>query len=207
MLAHTSSASAAWSIGSFLNVVAYRLPRGESLVSPASHCPSCGTSVKAYDNVPVLGWLMLRGRCRSCHQAISARYPVVELTTCLLAVAVVLTKHSVARHRARPRARRRARADRADRLRQPDHPEQDHAAGRDRGGRHRPRDRPGGRARAADRGRRRRRLPAVLRARLSARDGNGRRQARRRARSVPRPRGRRRRCSPVSSPARSSARS
>ena len=82
-------------VGSFLNVVAYRLPRGESLVSPGSHCPSCGTSVKAYDNVPVLGWLMLRGRCRSCHQAISARYPVVEMTTCLLAVAVVLTKHSV----------------------------------------------------------------------------------------------------------------
>ncbi len=82
-------------IGSFLNVVAYRLPRGESLVSPGSHCPSCGTSVKAYDNVPVLGWLMLRGRCRSCHKTISARYPVVELTTCLLAVAVVLTKHSV----------------------------------------------------------------------------------------------------------------
>ncbi len=82
-------------IGSFLNVVAYRLPRGESLVSPGSHCPSCGTPVKAYDNVPVLGWVMLRGRCRNCHHSISARYPIVELTTCLLAIAVVLTKHGV----------------------------------------------------------------------------------------------------------------
>jgi leader peptidase (prepilin peptidase) / N-methyltransferase len=82
-------------IGSFLNVVAYRLPRGESLVHPGSHCPSCGTHVKAYDNIPVLGWLVLRGRCRSCHGAISARYPVVEATSAILAVAVVLSKHSV----------------------------------------------------------------------------------------------------------------
>jgi leader peptidase (prepilin peptidase)/N-methyltransferase len=60
-------------VGSFLNVVAYRLPRGESLVWPASRCPSCGTHLRAYDNVPVLGWLMLRGRCRSCHDRISGR--------------------------------------------------------------------------------------------------------------------------------------
>jgi leader peptidase (prepilin peptidase)/N-methyltransferase len=80
--------------GSFLNVVAYRLPRGESLATPGSHCPSCNTPVKPYDNVPVLGWLLLRGRCRSCGERISARYPLVEAATAALAVAVVLTKHS-----------------------------------------------------------------------------------------------------------------
>jgi leader peptidase (prepilin peptidase)/N-methyltransferase len=81
-------------IGSFLNVVAYRLPRGESLATPGSHCPSCNTPVKPYDNLPVLGWLLLRGRCRSCGERISARYPLVEAATAALAVAVVLTKHS-----------------------------------------------------------------------------------------------------------------
>jgi leader peptidase (prepilin peptidase) / N-methyltransferase len=81
-------------IGSFLNVVAYRLPRGESLVTPGSHCPSCGVAIKPYDNIPVLGWLLLRGRCRSCRAAISPRYPLVEAATALLAVAVVLVKHS-----------------------------------------------------------------------------------------------------------------
>jgi leader peptidase (prepilin peptidase)/N-methyltransferase len=81
-------------IGSFLNVVAYRLPRSESLVHPGSHCPGCGTAIKAYDNVPVLGWLWLRGRCRSCRKPISPRYPVIEATTGALAVAVVMTKHS-----------------------------------------------------------------------------------------------------------------
>jgi leader peptidase (prepilin peptidase)/N-methyltransferase len=80
--------------GSFLNVVAYRLPRGESLITPGSHCPSCDAPVKAYDNVPVLGWLMLHGHCRKCHVQISARYPIVELLTAVLAVAVVLVKHS-----------------------------------------------------------------------------------------------------------------
>jgi leader peptidase (prepilin peptidase)/N-methyltransferase len=80
--------------GSFFNVVAYRLPRRESLVTPASHCPGCSTPIKPYDNVPVIGWLMLRGHCRSCGQAISPRYPVVEALTALLAVSVVLVKHS-----------------------------------------------------------------------------------------------------------------
>jgi leader peptidase (prepilin peptidase)/N-methyltransferase len=80
--------------GSFLNVVAYRLPRGESLWFPGSHCQSCGGHIKPYDNVPVVGWLMLRGQCRSCGDRISARYPVIEALTALLAVAVVLTKHS-----------------------------------------------------------------------------------------------------------------
>jgi leader peptidase (prepilin peptidase)/N-methyltransferase len=80
-------------VGSFLNVVAYRLPRRESLVHPGSHCPECNTPVKAYDNLPVVGWLLLRGHCRACGEQISARYPVVEALTGVLAVAVVLTKH------------------------------------------------------------------------------------------------------------------
>jgi leader peptidase (prepilin peptidase)/N-methyltransferase len=81
-------------VGSFLNVVVYRLPIGESLVAPGSRCPSCGTAIKPYDNVPVLGWLVLRGRCRACRSAISSRYPLVEALTAVLAVAVVLVKHS-----------------------------------------------------------------------------------------------------------------
>jgi leader peptidase (prepilin peptidase)/N-methyltransferase len=79
-------------LGSFLNVVAYRLPRGESLAFPGSHCPSCETPIKPYDNVPVLSWLLLRGRCRSCRSAISGRYPLVEAGTAALLVAVVLAK-------------------------------------------------------------------------------------------------------------------
>ncbi|MDQ6608096.1 MAG: prepilin peptidase [Actinomycetota bacterium] len=80
--------------GSFLNVVAYRLPRGESLVFPGSHCPKCDIAIKPYDNLPVLGWLLLRGRCRGCDGQISARYPLVEASTAALAVLVVLVKHS-----------------------------------------------------------------------------------------------------------------
>jgi leader peptidase (prepilin peptidase)/N-methyltransferase len=79
--------------GSFFNVVAHRLPRHESLVTPGSHCPGCQAEIKPYDNVPVFSWLLLRGHCRSCHQHISARYPLVEALTAALAVAVVLTKH------------------------------------------------------------------------------------------------------------------
>lgn len=79
-------------VGSFLNVVIYRLPRGESLVTPASRCPSCGTPVKPYDNIPVVSWLFLRGRCRSCGAAISARYPLVEALTGAVFVGVALTR-------------------------------------------------------------------------------------------------------------------
>src|SRR5438045_520058 len=68
-------------IGSFLNVVAYRLPRGESLAHPPSRCPSCGAPVKPYDNIPVVSWLALRGRCRACGTPISIRYPLVEAVT------------------------------------------------------------------------------------------------------------------------------
>jgi leader peptidase (prepilin peptidase)/N-methyltransferase len=71
-------------IGSFLNVVVYRVPAGLSLVSPGSACPACGHPVRSRDNVPVLSWLLLRGRCRDCDAPISARYPLVELATGLL---------------------------------------------------------------------------------------------------------------------------
>jgi len=77
-------------LGSFLNVVAYRLPRGESLAVPASHCPGCDTPIRPYDNVPVLSWLLLRGRCRSCGERIAWRYPLVELTTALLLALTVV---------------------------------------------------------------------------------------------------------------------
>jgi leader peptidase (prepilin peptidase)/N-methyltransferase len=79
-------------IGSFLNVVIHRLPRGESLVSPGSRCPSCGADVAPYDNVPVLSWLLLRGRCRRCGAPISPRYPVVELLTAATFAAVVAVR-------------------------------------------------------------------------------------------------------------------
>lgn len=77
-------------IGSFLNVVIHRVPRGESLVRPGSHCPSCHAAVRTRHNVPVLGWLLLRGRCADCAARISVRYPLVELTTALLFVAVTV---------------------------------------------------------------------------------------------------------------------
>jgi leader peptidase (prepilin peptidase)/N-methyltransferase len=70
--------------GSFLNVVIYRVPRGESVVFPASHCTSCGKPIRAFDNLPVLGWLLLRGRARCCGASISPRYPLVELLGGLL---------------------------------------------------------------------------------------------------------------------------
>src|ERR1044071_7454457 len=71
-------------IGSLLNVVIHRVPREESIAFPASHCPSCGTAIRPYDNIPVVSWAILRGRCRSCRAPISARYPAVELLTAVL---------------------------------------------------------------------------------------------------------------------------
>lgn len=79
-------------VGSFLNVVIHRLPRRESLVHPRSRCPGCGTQIAGYDNVPIVSWLVLRGRCRHCGEPISPRYPVVELLTALVFVAVVLVR-------------------------------------------------------------------------------------------------------------------
>jgi leader peptidase (prepilin peptidase)/N-methyltransferase len=75
--------------GSFLNVVIYRLPRGESLSHPGSRCPGCGKPIRAFDNIPVLGWLMLAGRARCCKIWISPRYPLVEALGGLLAWAIV----------------------------------------------------------------------------------------------------------------------
>ena len=77
-------------LGSFLNVVIWRVPRGESVVHPPSACPRCGHVVRARDNVPVLSWLLLRGRCRDCREPIAARYPVVEAATALAFVLVLL---------------------------------------------------------------------------------------------------------------------
>jgi leader peptidase (prepilin peptidase)/N-methyltransferase len=79
-------------IGSFLNVVIYRVPAGESLVSPGSHCPSCGVPVRAFDNVPVVSWIVLRGGCRDCGAPISVRYPAVELLTAACFGAVVAVR-------------------------------------------------------------------------------------------------------------------
>ena len=73
-------------IGSFLNVCIRRLPAGESLVLPASHCPKCNYSLKFYDNIPILSYLWLRGKCRQCREGISLQYPLVELLTALMAL-------------------------------------------------------------------------------------------------------------------------
>ena len=75
-------------VGSFLNVVIHRYPRGESIVFPASHCPHCNTPIRPYDNVPVISWLILRGRCRACGKPIALRYPLVELANALFYLAV-----------------------------------------------------------------------------------------------------------------------
>jgi leader peptidase (prepilin peptidase)/N-methyltransferase len=75
-------------VGSFVNVVIWRVPRKESIVVPASHCPSCDAPIAPYDNIPIISWLVLRGRCRHCDVHISARYPAVELLTGLLFAAI-----------------------------------------------------------------------------------------------------------------------
>ena len=75
-------------VGSFLNVVIHRYPRGESIVMPPSHCTSCNTEIRPYDNIPILAWLWLRGRCRSCREPIAARYPLVELANALFYLAI-----------------------------------------------------------------------------------------------------------------------
>src|SRR5437763_993566 len=77
-------------IGSFVNVLAYRLPRRESIVKPRSRCPRCETQIAGYDNVPVVSWLVLRGHCRHCRTRIPVRYPLVEALTALLFVGVGL---------------------------------------------------------------------------------------------------------------------
>ena len=83
-------------VGSFLNVVAYRLPRHESLITPPSHCPQCGTPVRPYDNVPILSYLLLRGHCRNCAAPISRRYPLVEALTAALCAGAVIAHPTAA---------------------------------------------------------------------------------------------------------------
>jgi leader peptidase (prepilin peptidase)/N-methyltransferase len=78
------------SVGSFLNVCIYRLPRQQSLVSPPSRCPRCGRQLRWFDNIPVVSWVALRGRCRQCGERISLQYPIIELLTAMLAVALVV---------------------------------------------------------------------------------------------------------------------
>ncbi len=77
-------------VGSFTNVVVWRLPRQESVVYPGSHCPRCGHAVRWHDNLPLLGWLLLAGRCRDCSSSISWRYPVVESLSALLWLSTML---------------------------------------------------------------------------------------------------------------------
>jgi leader peptidase (prepilin peptidase)/N-methyltransferase len=79
-------------VGAFLNVVIHRLPRGESLVRPRSRCPQCGRRLRAIDNIPVVSWVALRGRCHNCGAPISSRHPLVELATGALYAAVVATQ-------------------------------------------------------------------------------------------------------------------
>jgi leader peptidase (prepilin peptidase)/N-methyltransferase len=76
-------------IGSFLNVVIYRLPLGQSLVTPPSRCPKCGYRLRWYDNIPIFGWLLLGGRCRECKNKISIQYPIVELITAVFFAIIV----------------------------------------------------------------------------------------------------------------------
>jgi leader peptidase (prepilin peptidase)/N-methyltransferase len=83
-------------LGSFLNVVAYRLPRKESVIFGSSHCPACGAAIKPYDNVPIVSFLVLRGRCRSCSVRIPVRYPLVEALTAALCAGAVLVHHTAA---------------------------------------------------------------------------------------------------------------
>ncbi|HUT62830.1 MAG TPA: prepilin peptidase [Anaerolineae bacterium] len=84
------------SLGSFLNVLIYRLPRKESIVFPGSHCPVCGTSIKYRDNIPIVGFILLRGRCRECSTPISLRYPLVEfMMACIVVVLFIQNGFSV----------------------------------------------------------------------------------------------------------------
>src|SRR5688572_28600818 len=83
-------------VGSFLNVVIYRVPRGESIVSPGSRCTNCGHELTWLENIPVIAWVALRARCRSCHSSISVRYPLVELATgALFALAAARIDHGI----------------------------------------------------------------------------------------------------------------
>ena len=75
-------------VGSFLNVLIHRLPEEKSIVLPASHCPKCRHAIRLYDNIPIVSYLFLRGRCRNCGEAISLRYPLVEMLTAIMSLLV-----------------------------------------------------------------------------------------------------------------------
>lgn len=90
MLAELLAAVIGAAIGSFLNVIIHRVPRDESVAFPGSHCPDCGHALRPLDNIPIVGWILLRGRCRYCHTDISLRYPLVELMTVAVFVLAVL---------------------------------------------------------------------------------------------------------------------
>jgi leader peptidase (prepilin peptidase)/N-methyltransferase len=79
--------------GSFINVLIYRVPRGMSVISPPSACPTCEARIQPYDNVPILGWLWLGGRCRRCRANISIRYPAIEALTAIVFVALLSRPH------------------------------------------------------------------------------------------------------------------
>ena len=81
-------------VGSFLNVVLWRVPRHESIVAPKSHCPACGTPLQPRDLIPIVSWVALRAKCRACHTSISIRYPLIELGTGLLFAAVAVIASS-----------------------------------------------------------------------------------------------------------------
>ena len=76
-------------IGSFLNVCIYRIPEGKSVIYPSSHCPECGKRIKWYDNIPVISYLILRGKCRNCGEKISIQYPLIEFLTGILTAGIV----------------------------------------------------------------------------------------------------------------------
>jgi len=80
-------------VGSFLNVCIYRIPRAESIVFPASHCPECDNKIRAFDNIPVISYLVLRGKCRSCGTRISWQYPAVEMLSALLTLGLFFKFH------------------------------------------------------------------------------------------------------------------
>ena len=77
-------------IGSFLNVLIFRIPEGQSIVLPSSHCQNCGHAIRFYDNIPIISYLILRGECRDCHEKISVQYPVVEAVTALMSLLLLL---------------------------------------------------------------------------------------------------------------------
>ena len=164
-------------LGSFLNVVAARVPLRRSIVRPGSACMACDQPLRWYDNLPLVSYALLRGRCRSCKAPIGLRYPAVELATAgLLAGCVLAFGFSAQALRSPGSSAPCLVGDLGDRPRAPDRPEPDRAAGG--GGRARRADRAPAEPRVGARRARRLGLPLRRRARLSGGDGHGRRQAR-----------------------------